>query len=247
MKVVSNFQFILFLALCSLLFAFYFTNSVSAQEASPGASVKEKIEALKKEVASKAAQLKTEVNKDLQNRAYVGNIKSINSNQITISTLSGNKTVKVNEYTVYRDETKSTKSTLDVKSLKENMYIAALGDVDDKLVLTAKRLVISKPIEVPQASYFWGQVQKKAGGSITIKPRDGTEITILTTDITSYQLGAEEASFIDVKVNKYLAGIGTVIKEKKTTADFLYLIPSTGYVKPEKKAASPSATPTKAN
>lgn len=231
------------LPLISLYTTYDIPYTVSAEEASPGASVKEKIEALKKEVASKAAQLKTEVNKDLQNRAYVGTVKSINSEEITLETLNGSKTVKVNEYTAYLDETKSTKAKLDVKSIKEDMYIAALGDVDDKLVLTAIRVVISKPVEIPQYSYFWGQVQKIAGGNVTIKPRNGTEITVSTLGTTTYQLGTEEASFIDVKVNKYLAGIGSTIQDKKTQAKFLYLIPSTGYVRPEKKVASPSATP----
>lgn len=218
---------------------------VLAEEASAEASVKDKIEALKKEVASKAAQLKTEVNKDLQNKAYVGKITSYNSTDVTISSLSGEKNIKINEYTQFVDETTSKKTTnkLMTKNLAVGDFIAGLGDIDDKQVLTAKRVIKIKEYLPEKVSYFWGQVQKISGNSVTIKPRDGAEINITTLGITTYQLGSEEASFMDVKVNKYLAGVGTVIKNKKTSADFLYLIPSTGYVKPEKKVASPSATP----
>lgn len=241
---MPNAKFLLVIAFYSLLFALCSPNLASAQEeASPSSSIKEKVEALKKEVASKAAQLKTEVNKDLKNKAYVGTVTSINSNQITLLTLSGQKIVKVNEYTNYKDETSTRKQKLDLKNLKEDDFIAALGDVDDNKVLTAKRVVISKKVEEPKEAYFWGQVREIQGNNVIIKAKDGAQINVTTLASTLFQLGNEEATLQDVKVNKHLAGIGTSIKDGKTQARFLYLIPSIGYVKPDKKVSSPSATP----
>lgn len=221
----------------------YIPYTVLAAEEASQSSVQQKIEALKKEVASKAAQIKTEVNKNLQNKAYVGTVTSIDSNQIILLTLSGQKTIKVNEYTSFKDETRSSKQKLDIKAIKEDLFLAGLGDVDDNGVLTAKRIVISKKVEEPKDLYFWGQVREIQGNNVIIKAKDGVQINVTTLASTLFQLGSEEASLLDVKVNKHLAGVGTSLKDQRTQARFLYLIPSVGYVKPEKKVASPSATP----
>lgn len=220
--------------------------SVSAAESSKSATLIEKINALKAEVASKAASLKSEINKKLENKAYVGIVTQISSDRITIKSQAGTKTVIFNEYTAFQDSTltkKTTKPKLETKDLKVDDYIAALGDVDDKESLVAKKVIkVKKWADTP--STFWGQITSIQSQAIVIQDRDGNKITISTTPQTVFNLGKEEASMVDVKITKYLAGVGGQIKDSKTDSSYIYLIPSSGHFKVDKpKVSSASATP----
>lgn len=234
----------------SILYLVYgglLTSSVSAAEtSSKSASLIDKINALKAEVASKAASLKAEVNKKLENKAYVGIITKVDSTSIVLAASTGTKNVLVNEYTSFQDNTASTKKTkpsFQTKDLKIDDTIAALGDVDDKEALVAKKVVKVKKLTDPPTT-FWGQIHSLTNSTIMIQPKGGDKISITTTPQTVFSLGKEEASINDVKINKFLSGVGTKIKDNKTDARYIYLIPSSGYFKPEKiKAATTSASP----
>lgn len=234
----------------SILYLVYgglLTSSVSAAEtSSKSASLIDKINALKAEVASKAASLKAEVNKKLENKAYVGVVTKIDSTSIILTSSSGNKNVLINEYTAFQDITvtpKKSKPSFQTKDLKVDDTIAALGDVDDKDALVAKKVIKVKKLFEPPAT-FWGQIHSLASSTVVIQPRDEDKISISTTPQTVFNLGKEDASISDVKINKFLSGVGTKIKDNKTDARYIYLIPSSGYFKPEKiKAATTSASP----
>lgn len=252
-KLVVSLQlsvFSLILVLLFFLVAIPYTLTPSqAAEASPSAtpsSLKLKLDELKKEIASKAASLKNEVKKNLQNKAYFGEVVSLNSDTIVVETLNGNKSIRTNEYTIFQDGKKNVIKT-GFKSLEEGDFASGLGDVDDKEVLTAKKVVVSTKPQMQKPATFWGQVEDISGNLVTLKPKEGKVVVIYSGD-TLFKLGNEDSTAEDIKVNKFMAGIGSTIQNNQTEAYFIYLIPSSGYFKPTKAikaTATPSASPKK--
>lgn len=219
-------------------------NPISAQESSVSGSLLQKLNELKEDIASKAAQLKTEMTKKVQNRAIIGTILDLRSNEITIQTINSTKTVKYDEFTeVIGSKGKKIKA----ETLESNDNIAALGDVDDKNNLVARRLVYLETPATISAQLIWGQIQKVTGGTITLKDKSGQTQNILTGSQTDFFLGSQEASILDAKVEKYLAARAIKSKDGILRARFIYFIPSMGFTKPTEKpptllkTASPSA------
>lgn len=220
-----------------------------AQESSPSGSLLQKLTELKEDIASKAAQLKTEMTKKVQNKAIIGSILDIGSSEITIQTLNSTKTIKYDEFTEIIGA-KGKKIKIDTLEAKDS--IAALGDMDDKNNLVAQRLVYLENYASNSAQLVWGQIQKTTGPTITIKDKSGQSQTLITNSQTNFFLGNEEASIADAKVEKYLAARAIKQKDGSFRARFIYFIPSVGFTKPleqksqiSTKSASPSASPRK--
>ena len=98
---IYNLQFTIFVLCLTfyILHSTFYIPAAFAAESTPSsdplrqsdseASIKSKLEELKKEIASKAAKLKQEVNQRLQNKAYVGAVKAVSETSITIASQSG--------------------------------------------------------------------------------------------------------------------------------------------------------------
>ncbi len=229
------------IVLLFLLIALLLPSPTFAADASPSSALTQKIDLLKQEIASKAAQLKSEINKKLQNRVYTGQISEKTDNKLSIITTKGQKMILVNEYTDYQDQTKTKKTPLSLKLLAKDDYIVALGDIDDKNNLTAKKIIkMEKPKNTNKV--IWGQIQSANNPIITIKGVNSQKINITTTDNTTFSLGNNEASFIDAKINKFLVVSGPSTDDK-ITANYIYLIPTLGFIRPEKRISTQSATP----
>lgn len=251
-KVFSIKGFLLvILLIASILYTLYSIPIVQAVDSSKSgvlaetkasttsSSIVEKLNALKAEIASKAAKLKQEVNKRIENRAWIGVIKEKGATQITLTTMQGDRTVILNEYTIYQSKGKTATGSL--KDFNVEDYIVAIGDVDDQNKLIAKK-VIKTVRKTSNKKIFWGQVQSLTSGQINLKGVDGN-LTVVPTSKTLYYLGNEEASIVDAKKDKFLVAVGTTPSSKESmAASMIYYIPSTGYFKPEKKVASPSGT-----
>jgi hypothetical protein len=216
-----------------------------AQESSPSGSLMQKLNALKEDIASKAAEIKNEVNKKVQNKAVIGPILLIETDQMTIQTITGTKTIKYDEFTeVIGAKNKEIK----VETLEEDDTIAALGDVDDKNNLVAQKIVYLEKPASNSAKLIRGRIQKSSGNTITITDKDGQTQNISTNAQTAFFLGNNEASILDAKIEQYLLTRTTPQKDGTLKARFIYFIPSSGFTKPiEKsitspKSASPSAT-----
>jgi len=108
-----------------------------AVDASPSSEIKSKLEELKKGIASKAAKLKREVAQKLTNKSYVGTVENKTNNSLTVITKNGAKIVTINQDTV-------SPKTLNLKN-----YVAALGDIDDTGVLTAKKIIALEGVGSP--------------------------------------------------------------------------------------------------
>jgi hypothetical protein len=201
-----NLKFTIIALTCTLFIVHCtFTQSAIAVESTPSADVKSKLEILKQEIASKAAKLKSEINKSLQNKAYIGVIKSKSENTLTLASRSGTKIVNINQDTVY--EPKITKAS----PLKEEANIAALGDVDETGVLTARKIVVIPTPKTPTPkTYVLGQVLSISDDLITIKDNSNKNIAI------------SDKTDVPVKENQFIIATGIVNKNNILEAKFIY-------------------------
>ncbi len=250
-------KIIAFLFCCCLVFVLSAEAEFAyALDATPSAStvglsetLKNKINDLKSEIASKAAVLKLEMGKKLQNKAIAGLITEVSDDRITIKTINGERTILTNTYTVITSSVVSPKSKgknvssppLAVKDLLNGDFISALGDLDDKNNLVAKKIIKSEaPKWVEKIQFEWGQIVSKSDPYINLKNKDGHDLKILTSSNTDYFLGSEEASLLDAKEGKFLI-VRAKPGENIWPADFIYFLPRPGFIHPEKKSASGSA------
>lgn len=233
----------------------------SAQEASKSAGltpIQQKLEDLKKEIASKAAQIKSEISQKISNKAYIGVISSIQDSQtatgsaakkITITTPQGSRVIQTNEYTIFEDKqsfstskTTAKKTKLTIKDFKDGDFVAGLGDVDDTEVLIAKKLIKSKPPEKLDGPLVWGQIQSVNGSTIFVVNRDNKKVSLALDKDTELRVSTDEATIKEVVPGNFLISVGTAPENDKSVSDFVYLINPNGDLKIEKTASS-SATP----
>ena len=173
-----------------------------AADSTPSASVQSKLDLLKQEIASKAAKLKSEINKKLQNKAYIGVIKSKSDSTITLASRGGTKVVNINQDTIY--DPKLTKKT----PLKDEDSIAALGDVDETGVLTARKIV--KVSSSPEKTYVWGTVVSISDDFITLKDRSGKNLAV------------SDKTDIQVKEGRVIIATGILNKNNILEAKFIH-------------------------
>lgn len=215
-----------------------------AQDSSPSGSLIQKLNELKNDIASKAAQIKNEVTQKVQNKAIIGSILNIDDTEVTIQTLNSTKIVKYDEFTKILG---AKNKEIQIDTLEVDDRIAALGDVDDKNNLVAQRLVYLENFASNSAQLVWGQIQKASGNTITIKTQSGGTKNLITNAQTNFFLGNDESSILDAKVEKFLLARATLQKDGSLKPRFIYFIPSIGFTKPVEKSsaksASPSATP----
>ena len=207
---------------------------VFAAEGSPSADIKSKLEELKKEIASKAAVLKQDVDKKLTNKAYIGKIKTKSSTAITLASKNGPRIVNINQDSEFISQIKGKKYSQ--KLISEEDYIASLGDIDENQVLTAKRLILLPQPQEKNKIYLWGQIVAISDKLVTLKKGDLKNVSVLLPDQKA------------VKLNDFVILTGIMGKNEIFEADFVYVIPQGGFIKSKKtlpagrQVATPSAT-----
>ncbi|MCL5409703.1 MAG: DUF5666 domain-containing protein [Patescibacteria group bacterium] len=171
-------------------------------EASQSADLKDKLKQLQAEIASKAATLKLEISKKLQNKAYVGVINVKSDNTLTLATATGTKIVTVNEFTDYKGKTK-----LSFANLNSEDYVAALGDVDDNDVLTAKRIVyLTQPAD--QKIITEGKLASSTTKNFTMVDNNNTAKQFSIDSDTNIYLDSKDAKLADLPADAYLIIVG---------------------------------------
>lgn len=235
---------LIFLVFFLLLPVAYNLLPVYAVDSSPSANLsddlKTKLDLLKQEIASKAAKLKQEVDHKLQNKAYVGTIKSKSDTSLTLASSKGAKIVTINQDTAFESNIKS-RPKVSFKNLGEEDYVAALGDIDDNGVLTARKLVLLAPAKDTK-SFLWGQIISISGKLMTILTREQKNAAVSLTQANA-QKGDEPISLSDLSARDFVIVTGNAGKNDIFQAEFVYVIPQGGVIRP-KKVATPSATPT---
>ena len=215
-----------------ILHSTFYIPAALATNSTPSADIKIKLEELKREIASKAATLKTAIDKKLTNKAYIGKIKTKSNTAITIASKNGPRIVNINQDTEILSQVKGKKYSQ--KLISEEDYIAALGDIDENQVLTAKKLILLPPPsgthsnQLPVKTYLWGQIVSVSDNLVILKDRN------LKT--TSVSLPNQKA----VKLSDFVILTGSLGKNNIFQAEFVYVIPKGGFIRP-KKAATPSA------
>lgn len=229
----------------SLLFFLLFTvtcplSTTFAADSTPSADIKAKLDELKREIASKAAKLKQEINKKLLNKAYVGKVKTISTTTFSLGTGTGPKIVTINQDTIFESNVK-LKQKFSRKILAEENYIAALGDIDEGGVLTAKKVILLPSAGWRTKTYLWGQLISRSDSLATVKNKDlkNIAVSLSLADIKD-----------DLKINEFIIMTGQFNKNEIFEAEFVYVIPQGGILKPKKivhpaptgAGATPSAT-----
>ncbi|MBI2338536.1 hypothetical protein HYU95_05130 [Candidatus Daviesbacteria bacterium] len=201
------------------------TSPAIAADSTPSADIRIKLEELKKQIASKAAKLKQEINRKLKDKAYIGKVKSKSDTSLTLAAKSGPKIVSINQDTVFESSFKS-KQKFSQKTISSEDYIVALGDTDETGVLTAKKIIMIPTADNEQPkSYLWGQIISISDQLVTIKNNEFKNVAAALSPETK------------VKLNDFV--ILTGIKGKNNIFDtgFTYII--SGISPKPKKAASP--------
>lgn len=216
----------------------------SAADSTPSADIKSKLEEFKKEIASKAAKLKQEVNRKLKDKAYVGQVKSKSNSSLTLAARLGSKIVSLNQDTVFESNVKGKKFS--AKILTEEDYVVSLGDIDETGILIAKKVILLDPkpyIQNPK-SYLWGQIIAISDKLITLKDKGAKNVAVSLNNQS------------EIKLNNFVILTGTKNKNDIFEAGFVYVFPQAGIIKPKKtrlpdgqvatssaKPATPSAKP----
>lgn len=218
--------------------------TAATPSAAQSSSLKSKLEELKREIASKAAQIKNEIDKKLQNKAVFGLVLNKTEPNLELKGRNGEMKIATNEYTTYENSipaTTKTKSKLSfaLKDIRQDDYLVALGDIDDNNVLTAKKIVkVSPSIATRSANtkYIWGQVEEASSSAVTILNKQSQKLTINIDNKTLFKSAEKDADLREVLVGSQI--IAKIIGEEK--AIFIYIIPLT-QPKNNLKFASPSA------
>lgn len=209
-----------------------------AAEASPSSSLQAKLNLLKQEIASKAAKLKSAISSEIQNKAYVGFIQTLSDGQYTLVNLDGSpRVVSINDFT----KTDFIGKKISQKISKGD-FIIALGDVDDKSRLVAKKVIKEASPSATPTSYLWGKITSKDSTSIDVLTKDNKAVTVNLTSDTSFKLKNDDATIADAKEGNFLVGVGTLTKDGNLDARFVYLIPYPGYIKEASQSARLDAT-----
>lgn len=206
---------------------YYLPSTIFAADSSPSATIQSKLDELKKEIASKAAKLKQEVNNRLQNKAYLGVVQTKSTNSLTLATQRGAKIISLNQDTVFQSKIKTIRS-LSLQNIKEEDFLVGLGDIDDTGVLVAKKIILMVEPKETQKTHLWGQVISISDQLITVKDKGGSSVAAVNDSDTK------------VKVNDFVIISGIKKKNDILEASFIYVISQGGVIKP-KKVATPSA------
>lgn len=188
-----------------------------AADSTPSADIKAKLEELKKEIASKAAKLKQEVNRKLKDKAYVGKIKTKSPSSLTLATSSGPKIVSLNQ----DSESK--------KKISEGDYVACLGDVDETAVLTAKKVILLPDPKLELKTYLWGQIISLSEKQAILKDKSAKNLAVSLPNSSA------------VRKMDFVILTGVKNKNDIFQAEFVYVIPQGVIFRP--KSASHSASP----
>lgn len=195
-----------------------------ATDSTPSSSIQSKLKALQEEIASRAANIKNEVSKRLFNKAYTGAITNKDGLSLTINLKTGTGNIIVNEFTEYIIKSKKLVGDAGLKNLAVADNIAALGDVDDKGVLTAKRIIkITKPL-IPK-KIIHGNLASITTSSATLKDPQNNQISLNFDKNTNYQIGKSDGNFTDIKLNKWIIAVTEEINPQTLLAKFIYIFP----------------------
>lgn len=258
MRLINNYELTITNTISALFITLFIVHSslfikpVFAQEASPSASpeasnsgVMTKLDEIKKEIASRAADLKAEIDKKIGNKAFSGKYAGLSIDTVTIDSELGTRSVRINEYTVFEDQTGAkSKKAFTIDSFKNEDLVIALGEVDEKGAMTAKKLIKVSKLKPHSFSYVLGQINKSEPRKLTLKTRTGVEQIISFGPSTLIKNDTKDGVADDLRLTREI--IAVMPGQEASQSSFIYILPVEG-LKPVVEVtatASPSASPT---
>lgn len=208
--------------------------------ASISADQKEKIDDLKERVATKVAQLRSQVYK-----AAVGEIKSVDKDNLTLKTRQGEKKIITTEETKVFKITSGKRIAVSASSLKSGDRVVAIGSPDPQGIFVAKT-ILAKPL----SSNFSGVIDKIDRDKITITVKNTQNNTSLIIDIelaTKAQLwkkdtGFEKSGFSKLNIGDWVHINGSPTEEEnRLSANRITIL--TGFGVTATNTPTPSVSP----
>lgn len=189
-------------------------------------NLKIKLKTLQDEISSRAAKLKQEISNKLQNKVYIGVVKSKSDNSLIMATKTGSRIVNVNEYTEYSNFTKLSKQNLSkgaLKSASVEDYVATLGDVDDNEVLTAKRIIKLENPEGNEKKIVWGQITSINNHNFNLQTKDKESLSFSWNENTTFIQNDTAGNSDDLKVGNTIIIVGQNQKSGQYQSLLIYL------------------------
>lgn len=241
MIVIKSFLILFF------LLAAYYPSLVLAQEASSTATVsadiKAKLKALQEEIASKASLLKAEMSKKLQNKAYLGTISSKEETTFSLNIKKGERKVEIKDYTDFLGANlpAGRQGKVTFKNLAVDDFVIVLGDVDDKEVLLAKRIIKTQALKIDEKKIMFGKIASVNKTTVTVLNKEDQQINFNYDTKTKIKLSGKDGTSKDIKVGQNIIAVLLTLKDGSLKARFVYLIPDPSLITP---TLSPNASPT---
>ena len=228
--------------------------SALAQEeaTSPGRSVRD---TLRERVEKRLSELQNKPH------AFVGKITDIQNTSLILETKAGTRQVKLSEKTTIVETRKGTKKTLQVKDLIIGNFIVAIGYLDTKDVLDARRILVVDTLPKTTKRAIYGLVEslekdtlkikhpKKNGSASSPQVDTWTVKTTAKTRVTAkVNNKVEKVSVSDIEVGDRIAAVGEPAEGETNTitARLIHAIPgkASGLLKSPKASPSPRPSPT---
>ncbi|OGE31689.1 hypothetical protein A2631_00900 [Candidatus Daviesbacteria bacterium RIFCSPHIGHO2_01_FULL_44_29] len=209
----------------------------AAESSDSSQLIKQKIDDLKKEIASKAAKIKEDISKHLQNKFILGQIKSSTDKSILVEDNKAEKAILINEFTSFV-RTDGTKK-VDPKNIVGN-FALALGEIDDKNNLLAKKVLISASSPEVDKKVVRGTIVRIEANLLTIRLRDeSTASAKLSKKTTLMSAKRNDLGVSDIQPGSLVILVSTQ-PDETDIARLVYLI---SQPKPTASPASNAATP----
>lgn len=219
MKRIKSLELRIMNLIATLFFLFFTLHSslytpALAVESTPSADIQQKLDDLKTAIASKAAKLKQEIHRKLENKAFVGEVLSKSGNSLTLRVKEASKNAVVSQDTIY-GELGKPKSKFSFKTLDKGMRIATLGEIDDTGTLHAKKIVLLGVAKSEQQkAIIWGQIISEEDNLLVTQTKNKQVVPVSTLKIDT-----------KFKLRDFAIVAGYKNKNDILEANFLHIIP----------------------
>lgn len=212
-------------------FTFFVPTSIAVESSASSNLIQQKLDELKISIASRAAKIKEDLTKRLQNKILVGEVLSTEAKLIQISSDNETRNIITSEYT-------------DIPKAKivGGDYLIALGEIDDKNNLVARKVLVTvRPQELEQ-KIIWGEIALVQKDILNFKPKESTLSGLLVDKNTNIASTSKDLSLTDIKEGTIVVAVGTQRQDKLQTR-FITVIANKTIKLPKSAVASSSATP----
>ena len=242
---------ILFIACLFIIHPAIAKNAISTESAIPQEKVKQKIKEKLEEVIHQGLdKIKGAITQKENSKiyAYVGEIKTIEKEKISINTEFDLKQIKIaSQATIFKITPQRQKIILKGKNLKPKQFIIAMGHRDANKVLNGSRIIITSKITSSDSrKVLAGKITEIDGKKITFKTSQEKQ-TINIDKKTKLKIdNLEKPTIDDCQIGDRIRAIVTLDKNQKVNnVKTVFIIPGeTNPVATENEVeATPSASP----